>query len=184
VLSDEEQSEYEALRARLHGELGAGGAVERLLVERIAGVQWRLARIPALERDLFEALRRGADGEAETLGAAWLRDGGERDGALSRLARYETLLERSLSRLLGELRRVQAGRRDKEARFDPLAAHERSGGLGGDVPPRLQNEANFGRGRVPLTQIGFGDGLALPRRLKAPAFHALAPALRRCRVGR
>jgi hypothetical protein len=86
------------------------GALETVLVNRIAAQQWRLARIPALEAELFERMRYDALGNDQGLGAAWARDAEPYGGALARLSRYETTLERNGARLLGELRRLQAVR--------------------------------------------------------------------------
>jgi hypothetical protein len=118
VLPEEDPMAYELLRANLHKELCPEGQLETLLVNRIAAAQCRLARVPGLEAALFERLRvpvPGVDGrEANpadvSLGAAWERDAGAYGGALGRLARYETMLERSTTRLLAELRKLQAFR--------------------------------------------------------------------------
>jgi hypothetical protein len=118
VLPEEDPMAYELLRANLHKELCPEGQLETLLVNRIAATQWRLARVPGLEAALFERLRvpvPGVDGrEANpadvSLGAAWERDAGAYGGALGRLSRYETMLERSTTRLLAELRKLQAFR--------------------------------------------------------------------------
>jgi hypothetical protein len=118
VLPEEDPMAYELLRANLHKELCPEGQLETLLVNRIAAAQWRLARVPGLEAALFERLRvpvPGVDGrEANpadvSLGAAWERDAGAYGGALGRLSRYETMLERSTTRLLAELRKLQAFR--------------------------------------------------------------------------
>jgi hypothetical protein len=118
VLPEEDPMAYELLRANLHKELCPEGQLETLFVNRIAATQWRLARVPGLEAALFERLRvpvPGVDGrEANpadvSLGAAWERDAGAYGGALGRLSRYETMLERSTTRLLAELRKLQAFR--------------------------------------------------------------------------
>ncbi len=121
VLADEDGEAYEELRRDLHAELRPESEIERLLVNRIAAQQWRLARVPALETALFERLRRDALGQDEGLGAAWTRDGST-TGALVRLNRYEGALERNLLRLLGELRREQGERRRNEASEAPDSA--------------------------------------------------------------
>jgi hypothetical protein len=130
VLPQEDAEAYEQLRLNLHKELCPESQLETLLVNRIAAAQWRLGRIPALEAALFERLGApvpGADGAdtasahldpsgdplrdfAAYLGLAWERDSGPYGGALGRLARYETMLERSTTRLLAEMRRQQAFR--------------------------------------------------------------------------
>jgi hypothetical protein len=116
LLADENEAEFVELRMQIHGELAPMGALETVLVNRIAAQQWRLARVPALEAELFERLRTDALGNDDGLGAAWARDAGPYGGALARLARYETMLERSTTRLLADLRRLQAGRRQADGR--------------------------------------------------------------------
>jgi hypothetical protein len=116
LLADENEAEFVELRMQIHGELAPMGALETVLVNRIAAQQWRLARVPALEAELFERLRTDALGNDDGLGAAWARDAGPYGGALARLARYETMLERSTTRLLADLRRLQAERRQADGR--------------------------------------------------------------------
>ena len=110
VLPEEDAAQYEELRINLQLELSPLGQLETLLVHRLAGVQWRLARVPALEAELFERMRYDALGNDEGLGAAWVRDAEPYGGALARLSRYETTLERNGARLLNELRQLQAVR--------------------------------------------------------------------------
>jgi hypothetical protein len=116
LLADENESEFVELRIQIHGELAPMGALETVLVNRIAAQQWRLARIPALEAELFERMRYDALGNDQGLGAAWARDAEPYGGALARLSRYETMLERNGARLLGELRRLQTQRRTTDQR--------------------------------------------------------------------
>jgi hypothetical protein len=131
VLPEEDGAAFERLRENLYCELLPLSQLERLLVTRLAAVQWRLARVPQLEAELFERLRRdavGLDGDADGgLGAAWARDTGPYGGALSRLTRYETALERNAARLLAELRHLQAERRLAQ-RHEAELARERERG--------------------------------------------------------
>jgi hypothetical protein len=145
LLADENESEFVELRIQIHGELAPMGALETVLVNRIAAQQWRLARVPALEAELFERLRYDALGNDDGLGAAWARDAGPYGGALARLARYETMLDRSTARLLADLRRLQAGRRQadgRELRAAQGAAQSvrRGAGLSADTPWRERME--------------------------------------------
>ena len=122
VLSDEDFALFGELRRNVQEDLRPGSQLEMLIVNRIVAQQWRLARIPILEAELFERLRYDATGADEGLGAAWARDAGPYGGALARLARYETTLERSTLRLLAELRRLQAERRkDEQAVWEDAA---------------------------------------------------------------
>jgi len=135
VLPEEDAEAFERMRDNLYNELLPLSQLERLIVTRLAAVQWRLARVPQLEAELFERLRADAAAERsreaqtalghdEGLGAAWARDAGPYGGALARLARYETALERNAARLLAELRHLQAERR-KDALLEAELARER-----------------------------------------------------------
>jgi len=110
VLADEDAAEFEQLWRNVHRELNPETQLEVLIVNRIAAVQWRLARVPALEAELMDRLRYDMLGEDHGLGGAWSLDAGPYGGALARLARYETALERNAARLMAELRRSQGHR--------------------------------------------------------------------------
>jgi len=189
VLADEDAAEFEQLRRNLHAELAPETQLETLIVNRIAAVQWRLARVPALEAELMDRLRYDMLTEDQGLGGAWSLDSGPYGGALARLARYETTLERNAARLLAELRRSQVHRRQQErAELAELAAEreraarerdlrdlhasrgQASGWPGDDAgaaPPALRNEAT-GAGPGPqaappaLPDAGGWDGAATP----------------------
>jgi hypothetical protein len=135
VLDDENEAEFKELRLNLHEDLRPEGQLEVLLVNRIAAQQWRLARVPGLESELIAALRADPVHGERSLGAAWERDSGPYGGALARLARYETMLERSTARLLAELRRVQADRlrRERQAAAERMPAHAGAHGPGPDA---------------------------------------------------
>jgi hypothetical protein len=127
VLPDEDGAEYEELRLSLIHELWPETPAEKLLVNRLAATQWRLARVPVIEAELLERLRRDAQGNVEGLGAAWARDAGPYGGALARLSRYETALERNAARLLAELRRLQREGQPAERREAQAAGHAEQG---------------------------------------------------------
>ena len=89
VLPDEDAAEFAALEAALIEELAPDGALQSLLVGRIARAAWRLERAERLEVELFEERRYGDGGP----GLALIRDGNGtrvvRDPpALSRLRRW------------------------------------------------------------------------------------------------
>ena len=162
VLEDEDGAAYEELRRDLHAELRPESELERLLVNRIAAQQWRLARIPALEAELLERLRHNALGQDEGLGAAWSRDGG---GALAKLNRYEGALERNLLRQLDELRRVQAERRPGAAarakapsRPTRASAPERADAPSPDAKGHGANGQGNGHGANGHGPNGHGNG--------------------------
>jgi hypothetical protein len=127
VLPEEDGEAFERLRENLFCELIPVTQLEKLMVARLAALQWRLARVPQLEAELLERLRTDVLGNDEGLGTAWQRDTGAYGGALARLARYETALERNAARLLAELRHLRAERRRDELHGEALA-HERQRG--------------------------------------------------------
>jgi len=127
LLADEDPAAYEEHRLTLLHELWPETPLEQGIVERIAATQWRLARVPIIESELFAALRVDALGRTVGLGAAWARDGGPSGGALARLARYETMLDRSVARGLAELRRLRAERRGAERADTERMAREQQG---------------------------------------------------------
>jgi hypothetical protein len=136
VLADEDPEEFVALVRQLERELAPQGTLERLMVRRLAGVQWRLARVPALEAEILDRLRIDPVGFDNGLGRAWERDGAPDGGALSRLARYEASLDRSAARLLRELRRLQQHRMEQERHaLERLRERNQARARGEPVPP-------------------------------------------------
>ncbi|HKI97317.1 MAG TPA: hypothetical protein VKB51_02465, partial [bacterium] len=90
--------------------------------------------VPALEAELMDRLRYDMLTEDQGLGGAWALDSGPYGGTLARLARYETTLERNAARLLAELRRSQAHRRQQErAELAQLAAEREHAARGRDL---------------------------------------------------
>jgi hypothetical protein len=172
VLADEDAAAYEEWRLTLVHELWPDSPLETLLVNRIAATQWRLARVPGIEAELLERLRRDAMGRDEGLGAAWARDAGSYGGALARLARYETMLERNAARLLAELRRLQAERRAEDARAagsGPAEWWERAAAAWPGAPPITVRRPGAPGPRV-SPALGGGRGLSrATSRGEAPA---------------
>ena len=128
VLADEDPAQFLEYRIEVHADLRPMGALETTLANRITAQMWRLARIPAIEAEMIDTLRRkpgeGGD-EIGGLAAAWEEDEATYGGSLARLSRYETALERSLMRLQAEFRRVQDRRNKLEAaEMPPLVEHE------------------------------------------------------------
>ena len=110
VLRDENEDAWIEFRYGVLCDLRPEGTLETQLAVRVAEQMWRLARVPAVEADLWEEARLDVLGGDDGLGAAWRRE----SAALSRLARYEAALQRGLTRLLGALRALQAERRKGE----------------------------------------------------------------------
>ncbi len=167
VLADEDPKVFLAHRISIHEDLRPMGELETTLANRIAAQLWRLARVPAIEAELIDALRPNlADGSPGkgSLGVIWEKDGLSYGGGLGRLTRYETALERSLMRLQAEFRRVQERRHKLEAaemkhyehesdRYvvggmealdrNPDGSYPRPGESGGSPAAGLRNEADF-----------------------------------------
>ena len=114
-LAEEDEEQYMEVRILLAEELRPLGALETMVVNRIAAQMWRVSRVPGIEAEIFDRLRYDGLGMDEGLAGAWLRDGSPYEGSLARLSRYETALERSISRLLKELRHLQADRGKRDA---------------------------------------------------------------------
>jgi hypothetical protein len=184
VLADEDPKQFLEYRISIHEDLRPMGDLETTLANRIAAQLWRLARIPAIEAELIDALRPNPSDGDGSLGAIWEKDELSYGGGLGRLSRYETSLERSLMRLQAEFRRVQDRRHKLEAaemkhyehesdRYVPGGMEsldrepdgsyrqpEGQGGRGGSASEQgLRNEANAGAvgGAAPDGREFFGE---------------------------
>jgi hypothetical protein len=105
LLPDEDAAEFEAKEAALVEDLAPEGALEGILVRRIARAAWRLSRADRIEAELFAQERYG-DGD---LGLALIRDS---NGACAfpTLFRYRGAAEAELWRALKALKALQAER--------------------------------------------------------------------------
>jgi hypothetical protein len=65
VIADEDPEEFERLRAGLQADFEPTSTIELELVERLAGLLWRLRRIPVLEGALLDARREETSTRAE-----------------------------------------------------------------------------------------------------------------------
>jgi len=137
LVPGEDPAEYERLRQGLTDQLAPQGVLEQALVDRAAGCLWRLGRVQQIEAGLLAYRRLDLEddrnrcsitqalfdndetGESRawkqlkqedlpTWGLAFVRDC--KSGALDKLSRYETSLERGLLRALHELERLQRTR--------------------------------------------------------------------------
>ncbi|MCH8886364.1 MAG: hypothetical protein IIC13_07225, partial [SAR324 cluster bacterium] len=71
--------------------------------------------VPGIEAELLEKMSHDSFDDSYTgLGEAFHKDIATYGGSLERLARYEAIIERSLTRLLNEYRKIQADRRRRE----------------------------------------------------------------------
>lgn len=107
LLPDENRSAFRAMAANLCDTLQPEGAVELLLVERIAAATWRLRRVQKIETDLCDTDKPGR--KDLTPGTRFIQDSWG-PNAFLKLSRYETAIERSLYRALREFERVQTKR--------------------------------------------------------------------------
>jgi hypothetical protein len=108
LLPDEDEAELVELGKRLRAYLHPVGELEVLLVDRIVTAAWRLRRLLIVEQYLFHERRTEEDDRKPVnLGLAFIRDLRDK---FSKLARYETTIERSLYKALHELQRLQAVR--------------------------------------------------------------------------
>jgi hypothetical protein len=122
VLPDEDAAEFAAFEAALVEELAPEGALQSILVGRIARAAWRLERAERLEVELFEERRYGDGGP----GLALIRDG---NGTRS----FDTLLRyrgAALAELMRALRTLKALQGEAAARPSARA-------LGTKAPLRL-----------------------------------------------
>ena len=133
VLENEDRQELDFLRRDLAAQLSPVGALEELLVDRIAEGFWRLCRAARVERALMEDRYRermeGADQESKLVTLMGdsedddIKQGLERwearrprlalidmvaNETLEKILRYETTIERQTYRALHELQRLQA----------------------------------------------------------------------------
>ena len=105
VLPDEAAAEFAALEAALQAELAPEGALQSILVRRIARAAWRLERVDRLEVEVLEEQRRGSAGISA--GLALIRDGnGTR--SFETLLRYRGAASAELLRSLRTLKALQA----------------------------------------------------------------------------
>ena len=135
ILAGEDPEAFLRLLRDLHGHLRPVGDSEEMVVQRIAAAQWRLDRAFALETGIYREesviltrmdLKRQTDHEFymnrdgkhtppdphepdDLLARAFMADGKGPDN-FTRLARYETAIERSIERGMKHLKALQAAR--------------------------------------------------------------------------
>jgi len=130
IIVGECADDFDQLRAELMAEHDPQSALEAELVERLAGILWRLRRVPFFEAAIlssrhvevrnrqflnYAALREikeeeGEDWEASVhFGQALIEDA-RRNDALGKLARHETTLMNAFTKTLQTLRLLQGNR--------------------------------------------------------------------------
>jgi hypothetical protein len=122
-LPDEDPADFEALRARFRADWQPLTGIEESLVERMASAHWRLRRFAGMEAGIFNLSfetnpmpeRYNQQGRSDprtwafNISCTW----GDK---FLKLARYESHLQREVSRCLRELQKIRADRRaEKEA---------------------------------------------------------------------
>jgi hypothetical protein len=76
TIGDEEPTEFSDVRAKLDDQFRPATAMEHLLIDRVAGLSWRLRRVPGLEAAVINYyLNRQRDAHREALAA--LEESGE-----------------------------------------------------------------------------------------------------------
>ncbi len=98
LLPGEDEDEFRALLADVHAHWPPRGPLDRQLALRLAGVLWRLRRVPAVERMLVEDRRWPRERRVPT--ARLLARAFGEDHALERLGAYERRLAAELRRIL------------------------------------------------------------------------------------
>jgi hypothetical protein len=120
IIADEDPAEFDQLRQGLEEEFEPRSLLQGELVERLAGIMWRLRRIPRFEAALIEARRyevaretafkkamidrmgfekepKGPHGPDASAGFALIEDGQQQD-ALGKLSRHEAALMNQLTK--------------------------------------------------------------------------------------
>ncbi len=179
LLPGETLEDFSDLRARVFAELAPDSAIEGELAERIASLLWRLRRVPAFEAALLawthackeeanifatpgEAhLTHFGDGRPRPASARKLLafgrslDGFLKAGLGGKLNRYENALQRQLSALMLDLRRMQAQRTAQRSPDVCMGAAAIGGGgavprLAFRAPDAANGEAEPARPRRPV----------------------------------
>src|SRR5437879_8187552 len=132
VLENENEQEFQEMLAAFEAEHQPTGPTENLLVQQMVMAAWRLKRLRAIETGLFTLrmydLSKQTQSvyaqlpEIERQASAFLEDN-RGCGAIEKLSRYETRIERSFYRALHELQRL---RKDRGADLQPASPQTRT----------------------------------------------------------
>jgi hypothetical protein len=119
VLTTEDKSAFDELRAALHAAHAPVNDLEHAAVEALAEAQWRLNRCRRHETAVFNQaiadIQRDNPGVDPDEAAARLFLDKEYMKKLSLFLRYQTSIERAFNKAETELRRLQKARREAEA---------------------------------------------------------------------
>jgi hypothetical protein len=132
VTGREDPAEFNELRAELIQQYEPQSALESEMVERLAGILWRLRRVPVFEAAIIDARQADVDEtsvpyfrrlqkgdtshEGGHVGHALVRDGVAGD-VLGKLSRHEAALMSGLMKTLQILRDNRARREDEGAYY-------------------------------------------------------------------
>ena len=122
IIGDEDPTQFDCLRKALERDFQPCSIMERELVERLAGIVWRLRRMPKFEAALIEArcdqvrcdvysseARKRLEGAGGATGVALIEDSQHQD-ALGKLSRHEAALMNAFTKTLQMLHFIQSQR--------------------------------------------------------------------------
>mgnify|MGYP001828964736 CR=1 FL=1 len=114
VIGDEDPHQFDLSREAIEERFKPRSVMERELTERLAGIAWRLRRIPAFEAEILETLCAKADyypnlstQNAPIMARALILDSKENQ-ALGKLARHEAALMNQFRRTVQMLHFLQS----------------------------------------------------------------------------
>jgi len=117
VMPQENKQEFEDLFASLEAEYQPSGPTENLLLKQMVINAWRIQRLQGMETSFFELAavdyrqsfaEQYKNTDAHDLHAYLFREDVRCNDALSRMARYESRIQRSFYKAMHELQRLQA----------------------------------------------------------------------------
>jgi hypothetical protein len=141
VIGDEDPAQFELLRKAFEERFDPQSVIERELVERLAGIFWRIRRIPRLEAAIIEIRRNEisyldlpketTSTECDVITALALTDDGRYYNTLGKLTRHEAALMNQLTKTLQMLHFIQGERPAEDATVIEIIADpsKRSGSL-------------------------------------------------------
>ena len=118
VIEGEDPRQFEALRVGLERDFAPDTTLAREFVEYLAGILWRLRRVPRLEAEIIKAHTEGIrellfESEA-TVGSALMQSDG--NDSLHKLSRRETALMNAANRTITMLHMLRVSRVADDAR--------------------------------------------------------------------
>jgi hypothetical protein len=134
VIGDEDPAQFELLRKALEERFKPHSVMERELSERLAGIAWRLRRIPAFEAAILDTLCAEVDyfavsstQDAPIMARALILDSREND-ALGKLTRHEAALMNQLTKTLQMLEFIQSQTPAKDTTVIDMITDPSNGG--------------------------------------------------------